>query len=164
MRRFYVQEREKIFHIFFKMAFIINSYQEYLDFIDLLCRENRRATNKEIRELGAYLLRSAQIREFGRLREKHKWKIFESSKMDPHVRMELESLKNDDLITLSVRMVSPPENIPGSFVPGQEVFPKPLGMPGKWEFLFGLTWMATIKKSEYPVLSKDKRILSIHRC
>ncbi len=61
--------------------------------------------------------------------------------------MQFEGHQRDDLISLSVRTIFPET--------------KPPGMPGEWEFLFESTWKVDIKKSDYPTLSKDKRILSI---
>jgi hypothetical protein len=43
------------------MAFSINTYQEYEEFIDRLHRENRKATEQEIHEVGLYILRQAQL-------------------------------------------------------------------------------------------------------
>jgi hypothetical protein len=78
--------------------------------------------------------------------------------MDPEIAMDFYFLNDNDSITFSVRTKSPPD-----IVPEDGKVPKPYGMPGEWEFLFGLTWQVTIKKSEYPALSKDSRILSIRR-
>ena len=71
--------------------------------------------------------------------------------------MQLEGAR-DDYVSLSVRTTSPPDCHSSN-----ETVSKPPGMPGDWEFLFGLTWQVDIKKIDYPMLAKDKRILSIRR-